>query len=149
LSDTRHRAPSGEGGHAHNSIKCSRCNQVLTSKCLVQRCYEISEQTKCKNCGKELTTKCLLANCTKWPWSDFDLKTNSSGVPFSRKAYLQTKRPVTECWAWTLCTKKKTWFQRWQVIFLFLRTQGSAALKRLCWQIHQKKRWFSWNQDDE
>ena len=62
-----------------------RCNQVLTSKCLVQRCYEISEQTKCKNCGKELTTKCLLANCTKWPWSDFDLKTNSSGVPFSRK----------------------------------------------------------------
>ena len=57
-----------------------RCNQVLTSKCLVQRCYEISEQTKCKNCGKELTTKCLLANCTKWPWSDFDLKTNSSGV---------------------------------------------------------------------
>lgn len=65
LSDTRHRAPSGQGGHAHNSIKCSRCNQVLTSKCLVQRCYEISEQTKCKNCGKELTTKCLLANCTK------------------------------------------------------------------------------------
>lgn len=48
---------------AINSIKCSKCNQVLTSKCLVNRCQSVSEQTKCKICGRELTTKCLLANC--------------------------------------------------------------------------------------
>lgn len=56
-------APSDRSHTGVNSIKCSRCNQVLTSKCLVNRCQSLSEQTKCKMCGKELTTKCLLANC--------------------------------------------------------------------------------------
>ena len=58
---TRHRSSSESG----SSVKCSRCCQVLTSKCLVQRCSPPSEQTKCKDCGRELTTKCLLSNCMK------------------------------------------------------------------------------------
>lgn len=56
--------PRSTSESSTSSIKCSRCNQVLTSKCLVQRCHDVSEQTKCKTCGSELTMKCLLSNCT-------------------------------------------------------------------------------------
>ena len=42
-------------------VRCHRCGEELTSRCLMQTC---ADDTRCKNCGRDLTAKCILAVCT-------------------------------------------------------------------------------------
>lgn len=48
-------------------VKCQRCGNELTSRCLMQTC---ADDTKCRTCGKDLTAKCILAVCTVQPKTD-------------------------------------------------------------------------------
>lgn len=45
-------------------VKCHRCGNELSSRCLMQTC---ADDTRCRNCGKDLTAKCILAVCTVQP----------------------------------------------------------------------------------
>ena len=45
-------------------VKCNRCGQELTSKCLMQTC---EDDTRCRTCGDVLTAKCILLVCTHRP----------------------------------------------------------------------------------
>lgn len=45
-------------------VKCDRCANELTSKCLMQTCTPPDlDETRCTKCGKELTAKCILSVC--------------------------------------------------------------------------------------
>ncbi len=50
-------------------VKCNRCGDELTSRCLMQTCSRSDDNTKCVECGRDLTTKCLLAKCSTGPTS--------------------------------------------------------------------------------
>lgn len=45
-------------------VKCHRCGNELTSRCLMQTC---ADDARCRQCGRELTAKCILAVCTVQP----------------------------------------------------------------------------------
>jgi len=45
-------------------VKCHRCGNELTSRCLMQTC---ADDARCRQCGSELTAKCILAVCTVQP----------------------------------------------------------------------------------
>jgi hypothetical protein len=47
-------------------VKCNRCGNELTSRCLMQTCVR-TDETSCRQCGKDLTAKCILAVCTVEP----------------------------------------------------------------------------------
>lgn len=48
-----------------NPVKCGKCGEELSSRCLVQACSKkLLEETSCRRCGNELTTKCILSMCT-------------------------------------------------------------------------------------
>lgn len=45
-------------------VRCHRCGNELTSRCLMQTC---ADDTRCRQCGRDLTAKCILAVCTVQP----------------------------------------------------------------------------------
>ena len=45
-------------------VKCHRCGNELSSRCLMQTC---ADDTRCRQCGQDLTAKCILAVCTVQP----------------------------------------------------------------------------------
>jgi len=45
-------------------VRCHRCGNELTSRCLMQTC---ADDTRCRTCGHDLTAKCILAVCTVQP----------------------------------------------------------------------------------
>jgi len=46
-------------------VRCHRCGNELTSRCLMQVCS--ADDTRCRQCGQDLTAKCILAVCTVPP----------------------------------------------------------------------------------
>jgi len=46
-------------------VRCHRCGNELTSRCLMQVCT--TDDTRCRQCGRDLTAKCILAVCTIQP----------------------------------------------------------------------------------
>lgn len=50
-------------------VKCHRCGNELTSRCLMQTC---ADDTRCRQCGRDLTAKCILAVCTVQQGSKVD-----------------------------------------------------------------------------
>jgi hypothetical protein len=45
-------------------VKCHRCGNELTSRCLMQTCVD---DARCRQCGRDLTAKCILQVCTVQP----------------------------------------------------------------------------------
>ena len=56
-------------------VRCHRCGDELTSRCLMQTC---ADDTRCRQCGRDLTAKCILAVCTLQPKVE-------AGVDFDRR----------------------------------------------------------------
>jgi hypothetical protein len=57
-------------------VRCHRCGNELTSRCLMQTC---ADDTRCRQCGRDLTAKCILAVCTVQP------KVEAAAVDFDRR----------------------------------------------------------------
>jgi hypothetical protein len=61
-------------------VRCHRCGNELTSRCLMQTC---ADDARCRQCGSELTAKCILAVCTVQP--KMEPPDTSYGQPPPRK----------------------------------------------------------------
>merc|ERR1712004_937811 len=64
-------------------VRCHRCGNELTSRCLMQTC---ADDTRCRQCGRDLTAKCILAVCTVQPkvemgMADFERRPHPSLIP--------------------------------------------------------------------
>jgi len=65
-------------------VRCHRCGNELTSRCLMQVCS--ADDTRCRQCGLDLTAKCILAVCTVQPkvemgMADFERRPHPSLIP--------------------------------------------------------------------
>ena len=101
-------------------VRCHRCGNELTSRCLMQVCS--ADDTRCRQCGLDLTAKCILAVCTVQP------KVEMGMADFERRPHPSLIPPAS--------TPKR------QRVHHYSSPQPSTSKSNLAWFFFAKKLWI-------